>query len=205
MIFQYASNLGTLPMFWNLIPSQDRPGYTMLRNELASKVCKHRRNEMRELNYQILQTVQHYIIGTDGGNCQRAMVCGFSWSGTTLVVNVRQLRVLLSKCKSSINAMFDSLGYCRPPDTPETRAMLEDCLPLLKGNFAELRQWSVRVPKNRPQPVPQAVPQPVPQAVAQEVLEARERPDFELDGWGDRIRPSQWDERGGPHDGFLFD
>jgi hypothetical protein len=83
----------------------------------------------------------------DGDDWKRGLVCGICWLNSGIAVNTRQLRLLLSKCKSSINSMFQSIGFSSIPTTNDYEAALTAYFPLIKDNFAELRRWTIRTPK----------------------------------------------------------
>jgi hypothetical protein len=74
-------------------------------------------------------------------------VCGICWIPDGIAINTRQLRLLVGKCKSSINAMFQNIGYATIPTTRDYGTTLVELLPVLKDNFSELRKWTVRFSK----------------------------------------------------------
>jgi hypothetical protein len=66
------------------------------------------------------------------------------WIHDGIAINTRQLRLLVGKCKSTINAMFQSIGYATIPSARDYANTLVEIFPVLKDNFAELRRWTVR-------------------------------------------------------------
>ena len=70
-----------------------------------------------------------------------------------IVVNTRQLRILLGRCKSSINGSFQSLGYI--PIVPDINANSQfiNSFSFFKDNSIELRQWTFRSLPTLPPPL----------------------------------------------------
>lgn len=134
-----------LPLFWELLNDIDRDSYVRMRIALSSPACKHRRHHSVEINGEILNSVRNFVVRGDGDDWKRALVCGICWMPEAVAVNTRQLRLLLSKCKSSINTLFQNLGYSTIPASSEFTGSLVRVFPLLKDNFAELRKWTPRI------------------------------------------------------------
>jgi hypothetical protein len=61
-----------------------------------------------------------------------------------IAVNVRRLRLLVDKCKSSINGSFQRMGCLQFVGKTETVDLLADRIPQIRGNYPELREWSFR-------------------------------------------------------------
>jgi hypothetical protein len=57
------------------------------------------------INQNILTTVRNFVMWNETDDWKRALVCGICWLNADIAINTRQLRLLLSKCKSSINSM----------------------------------------------------------------------------------------------------
>jgi hypothetical protein len=133
-----------LPSYWALLDETDKLAYTTMRQGLSSSACKHRRHHATEINKDILATIHGFVMRNDNENWKRALVCGICWLPDAIAINTRQLRLLLSKCKSSINSMFQSLGFTAVPTTTDYGSALAAAFPLIKDNFAELRQWTIR-------------------------------------------------------------
>lgn len=133
------------PLFWEYLSEADRQEFDRIRAILASPACKHRRHHANEINSEILNRIKSFVVRNDADDWKRALVCGIYWMPDTVVINTRQLRLLLSKCKSSINALFQNLGYVTVPASGDFASSLIRVFPLLKDNFAELRKWTPRV------------------------------------------------------------
>lgn len=135
------------PMFWGLLNDQDRDALENMRRSLGSPACRHRRHNSVKINAEIMNMIKSFIVRHDSQDPTRALVCGICWLPDGIAINTRQLRLLLGKCKSSINALFQSLGYATTPVASDFVALLSRMFPLLKDNPTELRKWTVRVPR----------------------------------------------------------
>lgn len=133
------------PLFWEVLSEVDKERFNRMRSALASPACKHRRHHTAQINNDILSAIKSFVVRNDQDDWRRALVCGIYWMPDGIAINTRQLRILLSKCKSSINALFQNLGYTTTPASSEFASALVRIFPMLKDNFPELRKWTQRV------------------------------------------------------------
>jgi hypothetical protein len=136
----------TLPRHWELLSCDDQAKYLALQQSLATPSQKNRRNRSVDTFPQTLETIKSFVNRNDGDDWKRSVVCGVCWlnSEGTVALNIRQLRVLVSKCKSSINGSFQFLGFDLVSAGMECSISLGKYLPVLHDNFQELRQWTIR-------------------------------------------------------------
>lgn len=141
-----------LPNFWELLSDQDKAGYKALKNALDASSGKRNRGHRIEAFDNILEAIHRFAERHDENDWRRFLVCGVCWMDNMVAINTRQLRLLISKCKSSINGSFQKLGYSTNQSHTESWKFLFDRIPLLKDNFNELRQWTIRcrIPGNQP-------------------------------------------------------
>ena len=93
---------------------------------------------------EMLSAIRVFAERGDENDWRRYLVCGICWLDNAIAINTRQLRLLLSKCKSSINGSLQKMGYITSTANMESRKILIPKIPLLKDNFNELRQWTIR-------------------------------------------------------------
>jgi hypothetical protein len=136
-----------LPLYWALLSDSDKAAYLAMRQSLSSSAWKHRRNHSKEVSLDIVATIRGFVMRSDADDWKRGLVCGICWLNTSIAINTRQLRLLLSKCKSSINAMFHAIGYSTVPTTNDYAGALATLFPVIKDNFGELRKWTIRSAK----------------------------------------------------------
>ena len=132
------------PMYWEKLSDPDKRSYIFLRQTLASPNCKNRRNRSAQTFSEILQGIKTYVVRGEPSDHDRSLVCGVCWLNDKIAINTRQLRLILSKCKSSINGSFQQLGYGTIPTGADSSAELINYFPELENNFPQLRQWTVR-------------------------------------------------------------
>ena len=134
-----------LPAYWERLSEEDKMTYAFLRKTLASPNCKNRRNQSQKTFKNILKGLKSFVVRGDAGDRDRMLVCGISWlPNQTIATNTKQLRIILSKCKSSINGSFQSLGYGTVPSGADSATSLIKLFPEFEKNYPELRQWTVR-------------------------------------------------------------
>jgi hypothetical protein len=132
------------PRYLSLLSDADKQAYEHLRLSLSSPTCKNRRNRSIETFRSVVDCIRSFVIGRDDDHAKRALVCGICWFDDAIAINTHQFRILTNKSKSSINGLFQSLGYGTVPSGSEAAAPLIRYFPFMRGNFTELRQWTVR-------------------------------------------------------------
>jgi hypothetical protein len=132
------------PEYFDALSEADKHTYHVLRNTFSAPGSKNRRNRTVATFQEIIECIHTFVIGTDANQQKRALVCGIAWLNNAIAVNVHQFSILTSKCKSSINALFQSLGYGTVLYGSEAAAPLLCYFPFLKSNFPQLRKWTVR-------------------------------------------------------------
>lgn len=133
-----------LPGFYDLLSDSDKEGYNQLRTALSSKNCRNRRNKRLETFSEMLNAIHTYAIRNDDSDWKRCLVCGVLWLSNGIAINTRQMRLLIDKCKSSINGSLHRMGYSAVTCRGDTSNQIVELIPMLKNNFPELRQWTVR-------------------------------------------------------------
>ena len=88
--------------------------------------------------------IKEYAIKNDNDDWKRCLVCGVCWLDNSLALNIRQLRLLVDKCKSSINGSLHRMGYTSSTTRGDSTTILVERFPILKGNYQEIRQWTIR-------------------------------------------------------------
>jgi hypothetical protein len=134
------------PEHWDLLSDSDKASYSSLRNALSSSALKHRRYRASQISLSVVAMIRTFVAQQDGDDWKRALVCGICWLDGAVAINTHQLRLLIGKSKSSVNAMFQSLGYASLPTTADIGVKLAMAIPLIKDRFTEMRKWTVRAP-----------------------------------------------------------
>jgi hypothetical protein len=135
-----------IPRFWHLLSPEDKDAYISLQQSVSAPCQKNRRNRSIQTFAEILEAIRAYVARNDADDWKRALACGISWVGPdgTIALNTRQFRILTAKCKSSINGSLQLVGYGIVTCGTDCSASIARLFPLLKDDFTELRQWTIR-------------------------------------------------------------
>lgn len=133
-----------IPQYWNLLTEVDKNGYHNLKMAFNAGSIKRNRGHRIETFDGILDAIRRYAEQGNENDWKRFLVCGVCWMDQAIAINTRQLRLLISKCKSSINGSLQKLGFSTNTSHSESWKILFSRIPLLKDNFTEIRQWTIR-------------------------------------------------------------
>lgn len=132
------------PRYWNLLDGEDRYKYTVMRAEMSSPSNKNQRNKRIETFSDALDKIKKFAIRNDSDDWKRCLVCGICWLPEGIAINTHQLKILIFKCKSSINGSLQKMGYNVNLGRTEAANAMTSSIPFLKNSSSELRQWTVR-------------------------------------------------------------
>ena len=135
----------TEPPFFELLSPLDKQRYFELRDSLLDSDKRYKKNMRIESLQEALTAVKSYCLRGDENDWKRCLVAGICWlSPYDIAVNTRQLRLLLNKCKSSINGALSKMNYSTITGKNVATTALLKYIPYLQGNFVEQRQWTLR-------------------------------------------------------------
>ena len=143
---------GSEPQYWELLQEQDKATYLQLRREFTAGTVKRVRNHKLETFDGVLDAIRTFAERGDENDWRRFLVCGVCWMDNAIAINTRQLRLLVSKCKSSINGSLQKIGYTTNMSHTESWKILFPHIPMLKDHFSQLRQWTIRYKGPPPDP-----------------------------------------------------
>ena len=133
-----------LPNHWELLSKSDLDKYIKLRDHFYEDLRKSRKGERLETFVDKLREIQGYIENGDGDQWKRSVVCGIVFLSNSLAINIQQLRILLGKCKSSINGSLQQLGYTSLPQGAPLDKELTSKIPIFKSEKSEAKKWTIR-------------------------------------------------------------
>ncbi|EAY11882.1 hypothetical protein TVAG_362620 [Trichomonas vaginalis G3] len=132
------------PLYWGMLNPIDMQRYNYLRLALSSSETKNQRNRRIATFTEAMEAVRGFAIRGDSNDKLRCLVCGIAWLPEGIAINTHQLKLLISRCKSSINGSLQKLGFTENLGrTAAANAMIAQ-YSFLKENSTELRKWSVR-------------------------------------------------------------
>jgi hypothetical protein len=127
-----------LPTFWRILSDADRDGYLRLRLHIATA-------ESGQSGFaDAVDMVRQFVVRKDGDDAKRSAACGICWIEDKIALNVRELRLLLGKCKSTVNGRLHKRGFSTVLCRAVTSEIVVRAMPLLADNKAELKRWTVR-------------------------------------------------------------
>lgn len=138
------TQLNEKPRFYESLSKSDQLEYDRIQGTLSSKACRNNRNKRVATFAEMLQAIKQFCIRGDEDDAKRCLVCGVAWLPRAIAVNTRQLRILMDKCKSSINGSLQRMGYSALALKNEYNQDLFKIIPYLENHFTEMREWSVR-------------------------------------------------------------
>lgn len=148
------------PLHLELLSPADIKDYLVMRGNFSVEVNKSKKGERRESFINTLKIIRSYIERNDFNDWKRAMVCGIiflnpdnnrccqaNFLSSAVAINIQQLRLLLGKCKSSINGSLQQLGYQSLSSSPIGSKLHEEVLrkvPYFQQDLSELKKWTFR-------------------------------------------------------------
>lgn len=137
-------SLKIFPSFFDILSDSDKEKYIKLHEKVGSPENRYNRNKRLQTFNEILDEIKRFCIQDDGEDWRRYLVCGICWINNDIVINTRQLRILIEKSKSTINGSFAKMGYCTVPMKEHDTKYIIQFIPYLKSHPQELRQWTTR-------------------------------------------------------------
>ena len=132
------------PKYFNILTPYDQAMYYTLHQSVWTRQLQNNWNQRGEVFADILKLIRMYCVRGDADDWKRSLVCGVCWTMNGLGINIRQLKELVNRCKSSINGSLQRLGLDSVMDRTGGRAVIARAMPLLETNLADLKEWSVR-------------------------------------------------------------
>lgn len=130
------------PAYFGILSDADKIGYTNLRVSMSNTTSV--RNKRTENFSETLEVLRRFCCRGDKDDWKRCLVSGICWLQEGIAINIRQLKILISRCKSSINGSFHKIGLTATLGHSETIASISAAFPLISNNLNELRQWTIR-------------------------------------------------------------
>jgi hypothetical protein len=144
MLLVQSSRNRMLPESFEILSEEDKCKYCQLRKMIHPLTVRTTRDQLAIKFYVMVGQIQQYSVRNDADDWKRCLVCGVVWLDGAIAISTRQLRMLIGKCKSSINAGFQSLGYTTVPMTSQYASHLTSFFPFFVQNGNEVRQWTMR-------------------------------------------------------------
>lgn len=142
--------------FYSDLSPSDKFQYDEMRQRFSSCDNKYNRNRRLETFQENLDEIKKFCLRGNEDDRKRLIACGVCWIKDGIATNIRQLKYLLGKSKSTINGSLQKMGYDTIPPKGLDAIPLIEALPYLENNFNELRQWTIRRLNNQPKELPKS-------------------------------------------------
>jgi hypothetical protein len=140
-----CSALPDTPPHFNLLTDHDRAHYLVLRDRFRGEVSKSKKGERLDSFTEKLKEIKRFTDRGDEDDWKRSFVCGvFFLSSNALAVSIQQFRVLLGRCKSSINGSLQQLGYTADPPPQNLTPDFLSKIPQDRRDMGDLKKWTIR-------------------------------------------------------------
>lgn len=134
------------PKFIELLSTEDKEKYEKLQGYVGSPNYRYNRNHRIDTLKDLFNSIREYCEhdNDETEKWKRYLVCGICWFNQYVAINTKQLRLLISKSKSSINGALLKMGYKTCSLRGEQASLLFQKIPFLFEHYREFRQWSIR-------------------------------------------------------------
>lgn len=132
------------PNYFNWLSPEDQKMYIELQNIVGSNENRYNRNRRLVKTKESFDSIRKYCEHDKDDAWKRYLVCGICWHDDYIAINTKQLKHLISKCKSSINDVLAKMGYETLLKKDNDTTFLIKKIPYLGENTKEYRQWTIR-------------------------------------------------------------
>ena len=136
--------IDNLPLHWELITRQDLDDYVQLRNSFYDEIRKSKKGERLDAFIRRLIKIKEFVERGDSDDWKRGLVCGIIFMKNSIAIHIQQFRLLLGKCKSSINGSLQQIGFVAHPQGGPIEEELFEKVPIFRKEHSEVKKWTVR-------------------------------------------------------------
>lgn len=140
--------ISSLPLYWQLLDRTDLEDYLKLKYLLEEDQGKSCKGERFDFFSQRLEQIKAYICKDEANKWKRSLVCGIIFLKNGIAINIQNFKILLSRCKSSINGSLQQLGYNTSQSNLAMSEEIKQQIPLFSNSPVELKRWTFR--ENKP-------------------------------------------------------
>lgn len=150
------------PDYFNFLSEEDQNKYRELQQILLSPENRYARNRRTETLKESFEEIRKFCLKNDKDDWKRCLVCGIIWLNENktsvdenakdeneikvecISINIRQLKIILGKSKSTINGAMSKMGFTTHPTKGNDQDLLIGAMPYFEGKYFEMRQWTIR-------------------------------------------------------------
>jgi hypothetical protein len=136
--------IDNLPLHWDLLTRRDLDDYVELRKSFYDEIRKSKKGERLESFIKRLIKIRSFVERGDQDDWKRSLVCGIIFMKNSIAIHIQQFRLLLGKCKSSINGSLQQIGFIAQPQGGPVNEELLDKIPIFRKENSDVKKWTVR-------------------------------------------------------------
>ena len=141
---QIQTAINALPQYWQLLDRVDLEEYLKLRLQNEENIAKSKKGERIESFNQKLDQIKKYIERDTANQWKRSLVCGAIFLKEGIFINIQNFKMVLSRCKSSINGSFQQMGYNANQCNPAAAQEIKSKIPFFSKSPNDLKKWTFR-------------------------------------------------------------
>lgn len=128
------------PDFFDLLKKEDKDKYWNLFNYISNLEKKCKRYRKAKWLVETFNLIRLFCVQNDADDWKRCLVCGIFWIDNDIVINTSQLKLLICRCKATINQTLSEMGYV----SIQINEKYLSKLPFLKNDNNEHKKWNIR-------------------------------------------------------------
>jgi hypothetical protein len=145
---------------WSHLSAEDKQNYLNLRAQSVLQSRPHQKDRNPVVFRNEVRSIIDFIDSSPANREHRAIICGLVVRDPFILVNNRQLKHVIGRCKSSINGSFQQIGYLAVKTKDKARECTKLLIPSLATDPGQLKLWTVRFNRfvNAPGPAVPGLP-----------------------------------------------
>ena len=132
-----------LPMYFDMLNDDDKNRYVDLKQLLSNHKSGKGVDRKKSFVDQLL-LIQNYVERDDADDWKRGLVCGIIFLENSIAVNIQQFLKVINKCKSSVNGLFQKIGFSAHPQGSRFDDELINKVPIFQQEKNSVKRWTVR-------------------------------------------------------------
>ena len=129
---------------WTALTREDQTTFMQLHLHFIRQQKEHMKDRRNNTFFNDIQCLLQFIEYSPIRKDDRAICVGLACSGPFVCVNTQQIKIILGRCKSSINNSFQMIGYEAVKTKGKSREAILSIIPALSNEQNTLRKWTVR-------------------------------------------------------------
>lgn len=140
-----SENDYNIPEHFNQLDPKDKEEYIKLREKFYNIEKTTKGKDKLQSLTNAINDIKTFCRPGSSDDWKRSIACGIIFlSSSSIAINIQQLKILLCRCKSSINGSFKSLGYSSLSYDGKKIQKLLSKIPEFKNTKRESKKWTIK-------------------------------------------------------------